>query len=233
MNGYLRKATAGQVRTIGPFVDSADFITPLNALTLSNTDILLKKNGASSGSKNSGGATADGSHGLYHLTWDATDTATVGELAFSVFESGALAVWGTYVVLEEAVYDLLFASGATGDPSGVTFPANFASLSIDSDGRVKALVGIQRNEAHADFTFLMTDDTLHQPKTDLANGDFTTKTVRIDGGAPVSIAGTITNIGGGYYAVDLIAAETDGKNLAFVFAAADSDVTLLSTVTSD
>src|SRR3990167_8745562 len=114
MTGYLRQSTASQVGTIGPFVDDTDFNSLENALTINNTDILLKKNGAASAAKNSGGATADGAGGLYHLTWDAADTATVGELVYSVKVAGALVVFGTYVVLEEPIYDLLFVSGATG-----------------------------------------------------------------------------------------------------------------------
>jgi hypothetical protein len=114
MNGYLRQSTASQVRTIGPFIDDGDFKTLENALTIANTDILIKKNGAASAAKNSGGATADASGGLYHLTWDATDTETVGELYGSVKVAGALVVFFSYVVLEEAVYDALFVASAPG-----------------------------------------------------------------------------------------------------------------------
>lgn len=114
MDGYLRQSTASQVRTIGAFVDDTDFKTLKNALSIANTDILIKKNGAASAAKNSGGATADGSGGMYHLTWDATDTATVGQLFYSVKVAGSLVVFGSYTVLEEAVYDALFASSAPG-----------------------------------------------------------------------------------------------------------------------
>ncbi len=114
MDGYLRQSTASQTRTIGPFCDDTDFKTLKNALTIANTDVLIKKNGAASGAKNSGGATADGAGGLYHLTWDATDTATVGQLSYSVKVAGALVVFGAYTVLEEAVYDALFAASAPG-----------------------------------------------------------------------------------------------------------------------
>ena len=135
MNGYLKQSTASQVRTIGPFVDSGDFVTLENGLTIANTDVILKKNGAASGAKNSGGATADGSGGLYHLTWDATDTATVGELSYSIKVAGALVVFGSYVVLEEALYDALFASSATGAlpvSSGGIAAAAFAAGAIDA-----------------------------------------------------------------------------------------------------
>jgi hypothetical protein len=114
VDGYLKQSTAAQTRTIGPFVDDVDFKTLENALTIANTDILIKKNGAASAAKNSGGATADGAGGLYAVTWDATDTATVGQLSYSVKVAGALVAFGTYTVLEEEVYDDLFAASAVG-----------------------------------------------------------------------------------------------------------------------
>ncbi len=111
---YLRQSTASQTRTIGPFVDDTDFKTLENALSIANTDILLKKVGGASAAKNSGGATADGSGGMYHLTFDATDSGTVGELFGSVKVAGALVVFFRFVVLEEAIYDALFAASAPG-----------------------------------------------------------------------------------------------------------------------
>lgn len=130
MSRYLRQSTASQTRTIGPFVDDADFKTLENGLTIANTDVVIKKAGAASGTKNSGGATADGSGGLCHLTWDATDTATVGELYYSVKVAGALVVFGAYTVLEEAVYDALFASSAPGYVANA--PVNVAQISGSS-----------------------------------------------------------------------------------------------------
>jgi hypothetical protein len=112
VDGYLKQSTAAQTRTIGPFVDDVDFKTLENTLTIANTDILIKKNGAASAAKNSGGATADGSGGLYAVTWDATDTSAVGQLSYSVKVAGALVAFGTYTVLEEAIYDALFVASA-------------------------------------------------------------------------------------------------------------------------
>lgn len=112
-HGFLKQSTAGQTRTIGPFIDDTDFKTLENGLTIANTDIKLKKNGATSVNKNSGGGTSD-VNGKYAVTWDATDTSTVGQLEFSVSVAGALVVSGVYQVVEEAVYDALFASSAPG-----------------------------------------------------------------------------------------------------------------------
>lgn len=114
MFSFLKQSTASQVRTIGPFVDDTDFKSLENGLTIANTDIKLKKMGGASASKNSGGATADGAGGVYHLTFDATDTATVGELAGFVSVAGALVVTFKFWVLEEAIYDALFGPSAAG-----------------------------------------------------------------------------------------------------------------------
>jgi hypothetical protein len=111
---FLRQSTASQTRTVGPFVDDTDFKTLENALTIANTDVVVSKHGAADTTKNSGGATAHGAGGIYTLTWDATDTDTVGELSYSIKVAGALVVFGNYWVLEEAVYDALFAASALG-----------------------------------------------------------------------------------------------------------------------
>ena len=113
LNGFLRKATASQTRTIGPFMDDTDFITTENGLTIANTDIKIKINGFTAGNKNSGGATAD-VNGMYAITFNATDTSTAGELNYSVDVAGALIVTGKFIVLDERVYDAQYATGAIG-----------------------------------------------------------------------------------------------------------------------
>lgn len=113
MPGYLKQSTASQSRAIGPFVDDTDFKTAETALTIANTDIKLIVNGAASANKNSGGGTHR-ANGVYGITFDATDTATVGEMQVSVVVAGALPVFDKFFVLEEAVYDALFGASAPG-----------------------------------------------------------------------------------------------------------------------
>jgi hypothetical protein len=110
---HLRQSTASQSVVIGPFVDSTDGNTAETALTIDAADIRLSKNGANIAGKNSGGGTHD-ELGYYTITLDATDTDTVGRLQLMVHESGALPVYHEYQVLEEAVYDNLYASSAPG-----------------------------------------------------------------------------------------------------------------------
>src|SRR5262245_35915057 len=101
---FLKQSTASQSRALGPFVDDTDFKTAETGLTVANTDIKIFKNGAASVNKNSGGGTHR-TNGVYGVTFDATDTDTVGEFMVSVVVSGALPVFHKFTVLEEAVYD--------------------------------------------------------------------------------------------------------------------------------
>jgi hypothetical protein len=133
MDGFLKQSTASQTRWIGPFVDDVDFKTAETALSIANTDIKISKNGGASASKNSGGGTHD-VNGMYAVTWDATDTATVGELKYSVKVAGALQVFGSYVVLEEAIYDALLAASA----NAWTGAAGSTTLTALADGSITA-----------------------------------------------------------------------------------------------
>lgn len=113
MPGFLRQATASQSVGIGPFLDDTDFKTAETGLTIANTDIKLVVNGGASANKNSGGGTHR-VNGMYGITFDATDTATVGVIDVSVVVAGALPVFDRFQVIEEAVYDALFAASALG-----------------------------------------------------------------------------------------------------------------------
>lgn len=107
---YLRQSTASQIVPFGPFVDDTDFKSAETGLTIANTDIKIVQAGSST-SKNSGGATHRAS-GVYEATFDATDTATVGRAQLVIAVSGALIVIKEVTIVEEAVYDALFAASA-------------------------------------------------------------------------------------------------------------------------
>jgi len=118
---FLRQSTASQEILLGRFVDSVDGNTQETALTIAAADIKLFKGGTTTlVDKNSGGATHVAS-AMYSAVLDATDSNTVGELEVHVHVAGALSVMRRYYVLEEAIYDALFADGATGLlPANVT-----------------------------------------------------------------------------------------------------------------
>ncbi len=112
-SGILRQSTAVDV-LIGPFVDSTDGDTEEIALTISQADVRLSKNGQSAAQKSDVTAAAHDADGFYNCELDATDTNTVGILVLYVHEAGALAVRHEFQVIEEAIYDRDYKSDATG-----------------------------------------------------------------------------------------------------------------------
>lgn len=110
---FLRQSTDSQSVKLGPFVDDSDGKTAETALSITASDIKLSQNGGTFAAKNSGGGTHD-SDGWYDATFDATDTDTVGRLQVQVAVSGALPVFAEFQVVEETVYDRLFAASAAG-----------------------------------------------------------------------------------------------------------------------
>lgn len=103
---WLKQSTAATVK-IGPFVDSTDGVTAEDALTISQADIRLSKNGgAFAQTNNATGATHD-ENGWYGVPLDTTDTGTLGTLIVAVAESGALPVWAEYMVIPANAYDSL------------------------------------------------------------------------------------------------------------------------------
>lgn len=105
----LRQSTNGQVLSLGLFVDDSDGKTPETLLSIANTDIKIRKGGATSeANKNSGGATHIAG-GEYHSTFDATDTNTLGPGYVRCIMSGALPVRIPICVYTANVYDSIFA----------------------------------------------------------------------------------------------------------------------------
>lgn len=111
----LRQSTGIDVR-IGPFVDVGDGFTPETGITLSGADEaeLLKANGAATVSiSGATWAAVTGCDGWYDLTLTSSHTDTVGELIVVVQDdSVCLPVFQRFYVVEEAVYDDLYAASA-------------------------------------------------------------------------------------------------------------------------
>jgi hypothetical protein len=164
MPGFLRQATASQSRSIGPFISDSDFKTVQTGLTIANTDVKLIVNGGASANKNSGGGTHR-ANGDYGFTFDATDTATVGQMKVSIAVSGALVVFDNFTVLTQPVYDAMFAaSGASigdltsrlstmleaapGSPSEFRFTA-------DALVRIQTVVGMAAGNMDAQLAALL------------------------------------------------------------------------------
>ena len=108
---FLKQSTAYTFRH-GPFLDDTDGKTAETGLTISQADVRLSKAGGDFAQKNESSASAHDEIGYYIVVLDTTDTNTCGELLIAVHESGALPVFKTFQVLEETIYDSLFAASA-------------------------------------------------------------------------------------------------------------------------
>lgn len=118
-----------------------------------------------------------------------------------------------------------------GDKTGYSltqsFPANFASLSIDAGGNVKVQTGIKKNVALAKFEFIMTDATTHAPVT----GKAVTATRNIDNAGFAACANAVTEVANGWYVIDFAATDLNGNVIAFRMTAAGADDTDFTIVT--
>lgn len=246
MTILLRQSTASQEVLLGPFVDATDGVTAETALTIANTDIKIHKAGATTlANKNSGGATHI-SAGNYYAVLDATDTDTLGSGAIVVQVTGALAFRLNFTVLPAAVFDSLVAGSdtlpadvtqwngtnvATPDTAGypkVTLKSGTGTGEVSlASGRVALQAGIRKNTALANFPFLMTDATTHNPATGLT----VSATRSIDGAA--FGAGTIANmteVANGVYQCDLGAGDLNGDTIILRFTASGADDLLITLI---
>lgn len=106
---WLRQSTA-RTLVVGPFLDSTDGATAETALTISQGDIRLSKNGGAFAQSNNDAGATHMANGYYSVPLDTTDTGTLGMLKLAVAESGALPVWMDLMVVPANVWDSLFGS---------------------------------------------------------------------------------------------------------------------------
>lgn len=104
---FLEQSTAVTLK-IGPFLDDSDGNTIEDALTISQADVRLSKNGGDIAQKTEATSCTHDELGVYGCPVDATDTNTLGRLQLWVHESGALQVWHEYMVVPSNVWDSLF-----------------------------------------------------------------------------------------------------------------------------
>ena len=137
---FIKQSTAYTFR-LGPFLDETDGKTAETGLTISQADVRLSKGGGNFAQKNESSSSSHDEIGYYICVLDTTDTNTCGELLVAVHESGALPVFKTFQVVEEAIYAALFAASATGELlvdvakiSGDATAANNLELMYDGTG---------------------------------------------------------------------------------------------------
>ena len=138
---FLRQSTAYTFR-MGPFLDATDGVTPeTSGLDLEDEHIRISKDGANFIDKADTTTATHDEFGYWICVLGTTDTNTCGELLVAANPSGALAVFKTFFVVEEAIYDALFAPSATGELlvdvakiSGDATAANNLELMYDGTG---------------------------------------------------------------------------------------------------
>ena len=109
---FLRQSTAYTFR-MGPFLDATDGVTPeTSGLDLEDEHIRISKDGANFIDKADTTTATHDEFGYWLCVLGTTDTNTCGELLVAANPSGALAVFKTFFVVEEAIYDALFAPSA-------------------------------------------------------------------------------------------------------------------------
>jgi hypothetical protein len=110
MSGFLKQSTAVTIK-FGPFLDATDGVTPETGLAGGGTEI-SKAGGAYASGPTLGTHDAEGE---YPLALTSGNTDTVGLLKIKSFDGSVhCPVWVEYQVIEEAVYDALFAASALG-----------------------------------------------------------------------------------------------------------------------
>lgn len=128
----LRQSTAVDV-PIGPFVDSTDGYTAETGLSPA---VKLSKNGQTLGAKNDATTPVHDADGYYNCELDATDTNTVGTLVLTVVGSAtSLPARHEFQVVEEAIYDAFYASGATAPATAsalATVDSNVDAILVDT-----------------------------------------------------------------------------------------------------
>lgn len=134
---FLKQSTSVDL-PIGPFLDSTDGVTAETALTLTQPDIRLKKNGAAWAQKAAAQTLTHEENGYYEVTLDATDTDTLGHLRLAVAETGALPIWEDFMVMPANVWDALFGADklqvhADEITAGLITAAAIATGAIDAD----------------------------------------------------------------------------------------------------
>lgn len=137
----LRQSTAVDV-LIGPFLDLTDAAT---AETGESPTVKLSKNGQTLAAKSDVTTPVHDADGYYNCELDATDTNTIGTLVLTVAASAnALPVRHEFQIVEESVYDRMFASSAVGPLTAAEVNAE-ADTAISDAGLVAAIATVDGN----------------------------------------------------------------------------------------
>lgn len=147
---FLKQSTAVDL-PMGPFVDETDGKTAETALTITQPDVRLKKNGGAWAQKSAAQTLSHEENGWYEVALSTTDTDTLGHLVVAIHESGALPVWREFMVVTANVYDSLVGGSDTLDVQVTGLGANVitaASMNADASAEVADAVWDEARTDH-------------------------------------------------------------------------------------
>ena len=166
---YLKQSTATTL-LLGPFVDETDGKTAETALTISQADVLLwKEGGTTLAQKNESTTCTHRSNGLYTCPINTTDTATLGTLVVSVHESGALPIRQDYKVVPANIYDSVVLGTDLQDISLVQVNGATAGVLNFAESTLAIVRGTSDNTGFTATTSIM-DTTITEATADHYNG---------------------------------------------------------------
>ena len=166
--------------------------------------------------------------GFYRLDVpDAAIAAGVDEVTILLKGATNMAPCPVKIILTAVdLYDSV-RGGMTALPNAAA-AANGGLPTVDASNSVKVQAGLKKNQALANFQFLMTDSTNHNPAT----GKTVSVTRMIDNGA--FAAGTlsaVTEVSSGMYRVDFAAGDTNGNVITLRATATGCDDLFVTLVT--
>ena len=189
MATWLKQSTAVDVK-VGPFLDDTDGKTAETALTITQPDIQLAKNGGAFAQKSAAQTLSHESNGWYEVALSTTDTDTLGILILQIHETGALPVWREFMVLPAAVYDALVSGSGNGVRADVQAIAAGAVDSIYDEAMTESAGVPAVTASFRDawrWIFALSRNKIEQTST--------TQTVRKDDGTTALATSTVSDDG--------------------------------------
>lgn len=153
----LKEDTAHTIM-VGPLVDSVD-ATAETALTISQADVRLSKNGGNMAQKSDTGSCTHDELGMYACPLNATDTDIPGVLTVTIGEAGTL-VWSRdYQVVGASFYDLMAGTQPllTSRMTGLALDTTIDTL-VDGNS-FTTVDGASNDDAYEDMSVTVVDES--------------------------------------------------------------------------
>jgi hypothetical protein len=164
--------------------------------------------------------------GVYRLDLpDAAFATGANHVDFGGTVTGMIVIGGRVRLVDVNLEDSV-RGGMTALPNAAA-AANGGLPTVDATNSVKIQTRFKKNQALANYPFVMTDSTNHNPATGLT----VAVTRSLDGSGTFTSVGTATEMANGWYQIDLAAGDMNGDTVALKMTASGADdlgITLLT-----